>query len=328
MSLIDQLIEASTSNGKTKISELREMQREALDFDWYSKRDANVEKLEAFGSKVVKKVIDQVDIMNPIPLFFDVVQGNLDEELELQDVYGGRVYDYAYGTTMKISRLTTEAWTVLRTPRQLAFRETIQKIKTGRVLISDMVYNAARAIVVHKVKTAINTMIAAYPTTSSYVVNAGSADITAAKLDDAIRPVRGLAQIRAIVGDSRALYPISTFTGYDNSTGFSEQQKQELAQKGMLGMYKGIPIVELKDYTDLRYGNNPIAATNVWILPVDAKKKFNVFEEAGSINPEPPETNQETSEVSLYFRWEDGAALPSSSNKLRYARRIYGCATS
>jgi len=329
--LINQLFSA-TKEGKVKDAELRKMQREALDFDFFSYRDSNRELLEAFGKQVQKKVMDTVEVSNPIDLFFDMADGDLDTELEFQDVTGGRVYDWAYGTVRKVSRLTMETWAVLQTPRAMRFREPVQKLKTGRLLVSDMVNAAAKAILTHKVKTALNAFNASYPTGNTYTTNMASADLSQASLDTAIRRVRGLTDIRAIVGNYKALFPIEKFTGYETGasypTGYPESAKEEIHRKGLIGNYRGIPIVRLRDFRDDRYNYTPIAGTDVYLVPVQEKKKFNVFVEYGSTSPESPETHQEDQTISIYFYWEDGAALPTSTTKLQYAHRIYGCATS
>jgi len=332
MNNVEKLFQAS-SDGKLKDNELRDMQKDALNFNFFSYRDANREQLEAFGKKMYYRVMDEVEVANPIPLFFDTVQGDLDTELEFQDVTGGRVYNWAYGTTRKASRLTMEAWTVKQSPRQVHFRLPVQAIQTGRVLLRDVTAEAARVILTHKVKLALDTFNAAYPAaTSSFVTNAAGADLTQTALDSAIRRVRGLTGVRAIVGSYRALFPIEQFEGYETGsstpTGFPDSVKEEIHKKGYIGQYRGIPIIRLKDFRDLRYNYSPIAGTDVYLVPDQDKKKFNVFAEYGSTAPEPPETHQNDQTISLYWYWEDGAALPAIDTKLQYAHRVYNCAQS
>jgi len=324
MNRMNDLIQA-TKAGKISKEEMRKMQIEAFDFDWYSRLDKNVEQLEAFGSFVYKKVHDEITVSNPLDLFYEFDSGTLDSEYEVQFVTGGRVYDWAYGATRRRSPLKMQSWNVLQTPRQMAFEVEIQKLKTGRVLVADMVREAARAILAHKVKTGIDAFLASYVAGTTNTVNAASADITATVLESALRPTRGLAPTKAIVGHATALYPLTALAGYDASSGYPESAKEELHKKGMIGTYLGVPIVQLMDYTDPFYLDNPIATTNVWVVP-NSDKQFNTYLEYGEVTPEPPETIQNQQLVALYWYWEDGAGLPTNARMLSYARRIYAAA--
>ncbi len=320
--VIKQLFEASKNPDAMTQKQQREAQKEALDFDFYSYKDSNVEKLEAFGSHLYKRVVDEIEVSNPLDLFFDFDNGDLDTEYEQQIVSGGRVYDWAYGATRKRSPIKMEHWTILQTPRQLAYEIEVQKLKTGRLLVNDLVSEAARCILAHKVKTGINAFLASYPTSSDYSINAGDADITQTVIDTALRPLRGLGKARAIVGHATALYPLTKLLGYDANTGFPESVKEELHRKGNLGQYLGVPIVELLDYQDPYYLDTPIPSTNIWVVP-EMSKNFNVYLEYGDISPETPETIQNQQLIVLYWYWEDGAGLPTKDQLLRYARRIY-----
>lgn len=327
-----ELLFANTITGRESRKHEMELQREALNFDFFSRRDSVAERLEAFGKTFYKTVQDVIEVTDPIPFFYDVEPGRIDEVLELHEVYGGRVYPWTPGAELRVSRLYNKAWTVVRSGYQTAFKHVVEDLQSGRVLVSDMVREAARVVLAQKVKVAFDALTAAYQPGGAYSINQNNADLTKANLDSAIRAVADAAgAVRAIVGVESALFPISNFTGYDQSasaagTGFPEAVKMEIHQKGFMGKYRGALVVRLSPYRDPRYNTTAYNASDVWVLPADEKKNFNVFTEVDEGQAEPPIVNQATHEIILPYRFECGAAV--ASHKLSYARRIYNVATS
>lgn len=323
--MFENLLKA-TAEGKKTQAELRELQREALDFQWFSNRDSSVEKLEAFGNHVYQRVAQEVELYNPLDLFYDMVPGELDTELEFSEVIGyGRVYDWAYGTVRKASSLTQTAWTVRQSPRAMHFRIPVQKLQTGRLMVSDLVSAAAKGILVHKISLGLNVFNANFPALGAFTTDLNNAAIGQNGLDAAIRRIRGVCDIRAIVGSARALFPLDSLAGYD-ALGFDDATKAELHRKGVLGMFRGIPVIRIKDFTDERYNVNPISNTDIYIVPVTEKARYNVYSEIGSTRPEPPQTHQEDQTVSLYWQWEDGAAVNAAANRQQYFHRFCNAA--
>lgn len=300
--------------------------------NFFSHMDRDEEMLQAFSQIVIKRVYDKIALDNPIPLFYDMyTQADLDSKLEIHDAYGGRVLPWSYGAKRIASAFVEKEWTVLLNPWQLKYRLTAHQIQTGRVLISEIVREAARNILAHKVKIAMDAMAAAYTTSGSYTINGGAADISITNLKAALRGVRGLTEVRAVVGCHTALQPVYFLSGYDvpasgNGTGFAEDVKLEVHKTGKIGMFAGAPVVPLKTYTDPLYATTVYTAADVYVVPVDEKKNFNIFAEYGSTAAEPIIRDADSKTLFINFYWEDKAYV--NTDKIKYGRRIRNNATS
>jgi len=117
-----------------------------------------------------------------------------------------------------------------------------------------------------EVNRRVHTVLAeAIPSTSPYYVSA--AGVSKASVDAALTAVRDQSKTGevVIVGRASMVDQIMDFTGYGNET------LETIRNKGVLGVYRGAPIVSLKNYKD--EDNAPfIPANEMWIMGRDTGK--------------------------------------------------------
>ena len=289
--------------------------------------DRDAELVQAFSRTIYKRVYDQLAVDNPISLFYDMVkQTDLDEVLEIHEFYGGKVYPWSYGATRLTGSTYERSYQVLVNPYQLGFRFTEHEIKTGRRLISEISREAARCISAHKVKIGMDALGTAYTDAGTYTTNGSAADLSATNLKAALRRIRNLTEVRAIVGCHSALQPIYELAGYDSSnTGYAEDVKLEIHRTGRARTYMGAPLVPLMNYTDPLYATTIFTAADVFVIPVAEKTKWNVYVEYGTGDAEPIVRDPHGKNIFIYFYWEDNAYV--DSQKIQYGHRIRNNAT-
>lgn len=327
------LLTASEGEKALTRAEEVELQKEIWGgINWFSHMDHVEELMQAFSQVLYKRVYDEIALDNPIPLFYDMyTQTDLDAQLEIHDAYGGRVYPWSYGARRLTSAWKEKFWKVLFSQWQLGYRIPVHQIQTGRVLLSEIAREAAKKILAHKVKQAMDAMASAYTSSGSYTINGGASDLSQTNLNAALRAIRNLTEVRAVVGCHSAVQPIYALAGYDkpsntDGTGFPDSVKMEIHRTGKIAQYAGANVVPLKMYTDPLYSTTVYTEADVYVVPTDDKKTYNVFAEHGTTEAEPLVRDAGSKNVFIYFYWEDAAYVNSA--KIKYGRRIRNNATS
>jgi hypothetical protein len=302
-------------SGEVAEQELNEIWKEKFNrIDWGRNNSRTIDEIDAIGAKVIEYVERVVDLYNPISLFYDMREGELGKTLEVHETLGGRVYERAYGGYSNISQLKKNKYTVTTKPWSIHMRFSVEELKTGVTTLTDINANISAAILTHKVKLAIDTLIFAYATTGNYVTDAGGSIVTQSALNAVIDGLmdRGSGQI-LMLGRHKAIGPIKTFSGNPQ---WSDANKGDIQAKGFVTKYNGSDVVAVGDYSDDVYGIQPLTSKNVFLI--DKVKKFNAFVEVGGLE-RTAYNDVYTNEFGIIVRFEDGAAVWKS----KYGHRIH-----
>lgn len=293
-----------------------EFQRQALNFNLLSQRPADVERLHLYADTVYQLVIDRVERINPIPYIFDVVQGEPGKKIKIKESWGGEVFERSYGEYKRKTRIERDWHEMSTSPKSVHFETAAEDLKTGVVTTTELAQMAADAIVHHKIKMAWKVLKDAVPTTDATYSTDTSGDLIYSDLDTEIKDLDDKYEIGLILGRRSFLFPIVTFTGYDNSSGYPEEVKRELHQRGMLDRYRGIPILGLREHKNELTGKVACDAGNIFILA--ANKGWNRFVEVAPVTPT-LKTEPEDGTIHFIYDYEDGAAVW----KPQFIRRLY-----
>lgn len=287
------------------------------DIDYNNLTSANIDKIQALGEKVLEKVKRAVKIYNPVPLMFNVKKGQLGKQVEVHEVIGGRVYNYAYGGFRKISTLKHKIYTVDSTPKAVHFAIPIEQLKSGRYTTADLVFAASQAVLRSKISLAYNTYVDAYTAGSTYTTDAGNTDITATVLNKAIDQVADTdAMSLTVVGRYSALSPINDFNNASTFNSYSDNALEEIRKKGFLTTYRGADVVRLFFIKDEVYNLEPFGTSSIFVIANDVV--FNRFVEVTGLIRR-TWISESDGTFNFIVEFEDGAAIW----KLEYAHRIY-----
>lgn len=283
-------------------------QRADLDFDWYSERRSDIDKRYAYADTIFQNVKMTVETSNPIPALFETVKGEGGKKIKAKRHYGGKVYERSYGEYKRVSAFKLKTYTMTTNQKAMHIAVPIEDLRNGVITTSELVDEAARAILFYKVSTVWSTLKAALPTSlagGEYVTSTATT-ITQSHIDTAIQNFGDRYKIAGMIGRHKYLWPITTFTGYDGGSGYPESVKQELHARGMTSMYKGVPIVTLQEFKDEMYGGVAADAGNIFI--VSDEKGFNRYVEVAPLTST-NEVTRSTNMFHLYYEFEDGYAI-------------------
>jgi hypothetical protein len=283
-------------------------QQKDLNFDWYSHRSADQEKLMAVADTVYELVTDTVTAVNPIPYLFDTKSGELGKKIAGIRNYGGKVYERSYGEYKRVSVIKSESFTMTTKAKALHFSVSVEELKAGVITLAELAEMASTAILYNKIKNAWDTLVAACAG-SAYHTDCGTT-LTEATVDTVLRTKKDTwGSIAGIWGRNSLLDYTWSFSGVGGSAagGFPETMKEELYRQGMLSVYRGVPIMGIPDFSDEISGTSAISATECFII-ASGKKKFNRYCE---VTPVTQSTKVEPLDGTfhLVYDFEDGFAL-------------------
>jgi len=292
------------------------------DIDYNNLTSAAQDKVQAIAATVLQKVKRAVKVYNPLPLIFQMDKGELGKTIEAHEITGGKVYNYTYGGVRRVSSLKHTTYTVSTSPKAVHFQLPVQQMKSGRFTTAELVFSATQAILRDKLSLAYNTLVAAYPTSGSYVGNASSSAITATLLNAGIKSVKNYdAGGLTIIGRSSSLDAINDFNTASTSVVgmYSDAALEEVRKKGFLSVYRGADVIRFPYVVDDVYGTEPWGTASIFIL--SKERGYNRFVEVGGIEKR-AWIDPATGTFNMIFEFEDGAAIW----KTKYGYRIYGIA--
>ena len=290
----------------------RETMDAFADIDPSRMNAATLDKVDAIAEMIYTRVKRGVKTFNPIPLFMNVVPGQLGKTVEAHEIEGGKVYSRTYGGYMRVSKLRHVTYTVETKPQAVHLELPVEALKTGRYSVADLVFAATQAILRFKIRLAFDTYVAAYPTGATGFVSNASGPITSTVLDSAIDTLADYdIDSITVLGRYSSLTPISNFTGY------ADTALEEVRKQGGFGRYRGSDLIKLKYVVDEKYANVPWDTSSLFL--VSNEKNFNRYVEVKGLERtswiEPKDKT-----FHITFDFEDGAAIW----KQKYGHRIYG----
>jgi hypothetical protein len=195
---------------------------------------------------VREAIADTFALEDMTPIFCSRKSANLGDKVEITRKHNTlRVVKYAPGAQPLMFSPVKSKYTVSTSMFELPFGIELFKILTRQYELADLTAMAGQAMIRHNIElvlTAINTACGVGATDvrgRALRTTAAGADVAKAELDAALRR---LGPGVSIFGSRYALDPIFSFGG-----GLSENLKDELNTRGLIGVYRGAKLVSVED---------------------------------------------------------------------------------
>ena len=189
------------------------------------------------------------------------------EKVWLQERTGLKVFYVHRGGYIEESTLTQEDWELPRDTLGFHVSEHEDKLRANFAESMEAVAGLGSQRMEAEInRHAFNLLQESIPTGSPYYEDASATGLEKTVLDTAIREVQdaikpnGMGPVPVTVaGRISALAPLLDFDGYGDET------KEEIRQRGRLGIYHGANIVHIRNYTD-ENGVSYIGDDEVWVF--------------------------------------------------------------
>jgi hypothetical protein len=278
----------------------------------------NRERILEIAEKVFSRVQRTISLYDPIPLIFHTQSYSRGEKPEIHDVYGGRVYERAYGAYSRMSRLTQTTYTISPYQFSVHIAEPIETLQSGRITVADVTFAMSQAILARRIRFAYDTLIAAYTAGGGYATNEGGT-LEKSNMDLMIRTVAKYSDVGRVncIGAYVDIVQANDFTTSDYLDVFPESTKEELMRRGVLGGYMGSDLVAVKYWVDDRYAFSAFPSGSIFAF-ADAGKPWNEFAEW------PTRTASWGTEGDGMMHWLFDFEIGAAVWKAKYGHRLYG----
>lgn len=196
-------------------------------------------------AKLVRTEIQDVfALKDPTPIFCDSRSARLGDKIEFSRKHSTfRVVKYAPQSQPLIFTPVKSKYSVSTSMFELAYGIELFKILTRQYTVADLTEMAGQAMIRHNLEVVLTAINAAATGNDQHGrplrTTAGAADVSEAELKLALRR---MGPNVTIFGSRYALDPIFGFAG-----ALSENLKDELNQRGLVGRYRGANLVALED---------------------------------------------------------------------------------
>jgi len=225
---------------------------------------------------MAKEVTDQVwygfQHENLLPNFSTVENAAVGDRITVETVYGVEVFWVSLGGQIDMSTMTQDVYQL--TPDWVGFhvQELDQRVQMGfsRVM-NQMVQNAIQQMDASISSRLFRAFQAAIPSSSDYYVASNGlqlADLNTAITEVGEEIVTPGANI-AIVGRPSMVNQI--MDQLEDSGNFYPETNEQIVRTGMLGRYRGIPVVRLQNFRD-RNKRSYFPRNELMVVSTDASK--------------------------------------------------------
>lgn len=246
---------------RKEAQELMERANEEARDNW-----ENTQWRAEFAAELTESILLGFEYETLIDRWIETERTDFNGRIFIREETGLKAFWMARGGYIEASELTAE---VSELPRDMI---GVHVWEFEDKFVNDFANSARqlRDLSVRRMDSEVNRRVLevlqeAIPSSSPYYVS--NAGVSKPALDNAIRSVRdaSLEGNVTIVGRSTMVDQIADFDGY------SDETKEEIRQKGVLGRYRGANIVTLKNYKD-EEGDPYIPANEMWVLSRDTGK--------------------------------------------------------
>lgn len=226
----------------------------------------NPEWRREFAAALTESILLGFEFETLVNRFINTDTVGFNDRVLVKETKGLKAYFMARGGYIEASELHSEVTEVPRDMIGAHVYEFEDKFLTNFSETAQDLRNACVQRIDAEVNRRVHTVLAtAIDAASPYYLDGPSID--KAVLDQAIREVRDASRTGEVViwGRSTTVDQIMDFDGFGNET------QEEIRQKGILGVYRGAPIVQLKNYTD----EDDVAfipANELWVTSRDMGK--------------------------------------------------------
>ena len=242
-----------------RAARLADIQKDALkllDEGGVSKFNSAVEWRGEAAALIRQSVIDGFEMTDPTPIFMERREGTLGDTYEFEQLINTlRVVEYSPMSAPQVFTPRKGVYTINTSSYELAFGIPLEKVMRRQHTIGEFVDLAAQAMVRH---TRDITLTAIDLSTQGGAVDlkgralrtaAAGANVAQTEIDAALRRMYAFNSGVTIFGSRYALDPIY---GYGAT---SDNLKEELNARGVIGAYRGARLVEMVDDHNIFYNS-------------------------------------------------------------------------
>lgn len=251
---------------KLSREDMQAFANEMKNVDWTSPEDRR-----AIALIVLNYVDEQVQREDLESLLVDVTRFNIGETPQWISHRGIKAYVHEPGTIAPRSVITQEVLTITTEQVSVHPEFELNQLRAGRYgTVADVRDMAVQELLGRKYSIIWTTILGSISSTDENYGTFADADAVATKgaaLNTAIDYVEDESPggARAIVGRRTALTWINDLDGY------SDTVKDLIHFNGVLGSYRGVPIIRLHQYTD-GYGNRLITDNEILVVGTGSTK--------------------------------------------------------
>lgn len=225
-------------------------------------RSGGVERLEAdalwrmdAAALIRQVVVDTFAETDPTPLFTDRMTGEQGMTYEFEQLINTlRVVEYSPQSTPNIFTPRKGKYTIQTSDYELAYGIPLQKILNGQFTLGDFTQMAAEALVRHNIDLTLTAVDLACAVGATDIhgralrTMAAGSDVAKSEIDAALKRMYSANSGLTIFGSRWALDAI-----YDAGATTAPDIAVELNTRGVIGLYRGARMVEVKDEYNLYY---------------------------------------------------------------------------
>lgn len=219
-----------------------------------------------FAADLTESILLGFEYETLIDRWMDTERTDFNGRIFVREAGGLKAYYMARGGYIEASELTAEVSEVPRDMLGVHVWEFEDKFLTNFSESAQTLRDLSIQRMDAEINRRVHTVLAeAVPSTSPYYVSAPG--LSKPAVDAAIAAVRDSSRTGEVVmtGRPTMVDQIMDFDGFGNET------REEIRQKGVLGNYRGVNIVSLKNYKD-EDGTAYLPANEMWIMARDTGK--------------------------------------------------------
>jgi hypothetical protein len=219
-----------------------------------------------FAADLTESILLGFEYETLIDRWIDTERTDFNGRIFVREAGGLKAYYMARGGYIESSELTAEVSEVPRDMLGVHVWEFEDKFLTNFAESAQTLRDLSIQRMDAEINRRVHTVLAeAIPSTSPYYVS--TPGLSKPAVDAAISAVRDSSRSGtiSITGRPTMVDQIMDFDGFGNET------REEIRQKGVLGNYRGVDIVSLKNYKD-EDGTAYLPANEMWIMAHDTGK--------------------------------------------------------
>jgi hypothetical protein len=219
-----------------------------------------------FAADLTESILLGFEYETLIDRWMDTERTDFNGRIFVREAGGLKAYYMARGGYIEASELTAEVSEVPRDMLGVHVWEFEDKFLTNFAESAQTLRDLSIQRMDAEINRRVHTVLAeAVPSSSPYYV--ATPGLSKPAVDAAISAVRDSSKTGQVVitGRPTMVDQIMDFDGFGNET------REEIRQKGLLGNYRGVDIVSLKNYKD-EDGTAYLPANEMWIMSRDTGK--------------------------------------------------------
>lgn len=229
---------------------------------------------EELSQEIAETIYKGFITENMVDLFTTVEYLPRNGRSTIEEVRGLTAYHMSRGGYIEASTLHSEVMEIQRDMVGFHVTESTDRLEENFGATADTLVTLGKA----KLDAAVNQRVlaayqAAVPSSSAYY--SGASSVSLSQLNTAIAGVQDsteAAELPTVVARPTMIRKIEDAITASNTYSFyTPQTNEDLLRRGVLGSYRGVNLISLKNHKD-EFGNSYFPANELWVIGKDAGK--------------------------------------------------------